>query len=299
MQITGFTFVRNAERLYYPVKESILSILPLVDKFIVALGNSDDNTEALIRSINSEKIEIFHRTWDERAFVEGKIFADETNFALRQCTGDWCFYLQADEVVHENDLDTIYRYCYKNLENFTVEGFLLNYYHFWGDYEHYLPFHGWYKREIRIVRNSPDIVSYKDAQSFRKTNHEKLRVRQIPAYVYHYGWVRPPHLMQIKKKEQDSMYHGCEEADRMHLGRSVLFNYGNMKKIPVFKGTHPHVMKDFIRKFHWGERLQNSNQTLLRPKMKHEKIKYRILSWFENTFLGGRELFGYRNWKEV
>jgi hypothetical protein len=33
--------VRNATKYYFPIKESILSILPIVDEFIIALGKGD------------------------------------------------------------------------------------------------------------------------------------------------------------------------------------------------------------------------------------------------------------------
>ena len=74
----------------------------------------------------------------------------------------------------KKDLDIIKDSCQKYLDNRNIDGILFNYYHFLGDYEHYLPFHGWYKNEMRIVRNFSKIYSYKDAQSFRKNNNEKL-----------------------------------------------------------------------------------------------------------------------------
>ena len=102
MKISGFTMVRNATKYYFPVRESIESILPIVDEFIVALGKGDsgDTTREAIESIGSPKIRIIDRVWREEDFAESRIFAIETNFALSQCTGDWCFYLQADEVIH-------------------------------------------------------------------------------------------------------------------------------------------------------------------------------------------------------
>lgn len=299
MKISGFTIVRNAEKYYFPIKESIASILPIVDEYIVALGDCTDNTRAIIESLQSPKIKIFDRQWSEEAFVEGKIFADETTFALQQCSGDWCFYLQADEVIHENELPSIRQACNDYLSDTKIDGFLFRYHHFWGDYEHHLPFHGWYKNEIRIVRNYASIVSYKDAQSFRKMNGEKLRVKAINAHVYHYGWVRPPEIMQSKKKEQDSMHHGKMGAAQMHAQRSNHFNFGNMQALPMFKKTHPEVMNDFIQKLYWRNELQNFDPNLNRPKMKHEKLKYRLLSFIENYLLGGNEIFGYSNWKKV
>ena len=103
MTISGFTMVRNAGKFYYPIKEAILSVLPIVDEFIVALGDNDpdDNTRQQIESIGSDKIKIYDRVWEEKHFVDGHIFKLETDFALSKCSGDYCLYLQADEVVHE------------------------------------------------------------------------------------------------------------------------------------------------------------------------------------------------------
>lgn len=291
--------VRNAEKYYFPIKESIASILPIVDEFIVALGDCTDNTRTIIESLQSPKVKIFDRTWSESSFVEGKIFAEETTFALQQCKGDWCFYLQADEVIHENDLPAIQAACQAFLPQKNVEGLLFNYYHFWGDYKHFLPFHGWYRNEIRIVRNNAKIVSYKDAQSFRKGNGEKLRVKAIKAHIYHYGWVRPPEVMQSKKKEQDSMHHGIQGSTAMHAMRLANFNYGNMSKIPVFKNSHPKVMQGFMQNFYWSDELKNNSQKLNRPKMKHEKLKYRLISFIENNLMNKKEIFGYSNWIKI
>ena len=58
MKVSGFTFIRNAIIYDYPVVESIKSILPLCDEFIVAVGNSEDQTRLLIESISDSKIKI-------------------------------------------------------------------------------------------------------------------------------------------------------------------------------------------------------------------------------------------------
>lgn len=294
--------VRNATKYYFPIKESILSILPLVDEFIVALGDNDadDATRAAIESIASTKIKIIDRVWSEDDYIDGQVFAKETSFALSQCTGDWCFYLQADEVIHEQDLPLIKAACTQQLHNSKVDGLLFNYHHFFGDYDHYLPVHGWYKQEIRIVRNNKKIYSYKDAQSFRKEDNQKLHVVPIGAYIYHYGWVRPPHLMQSKKKEQDSMHHGKEKTSAHYQGQPVGYNYGPLGKIPIFKGSHPQVMGTFRAKINWNNQLNYSKKgTVDRPLLKHEKLKYKLLTFFENALNGGKDFFGYTNWTIV
>src|ERR1700742_1004044 len=106
MKVAGFTFIRNAIKNDYPVVEAITSILPVCDEFIVALGNSEDETEQLIRNIGSAKIKIIHTVWDESLREGGKVLAAETDKALDAVSPDidWCFYIQGDEVMHEQYL---------------------------------------------------------------------------------------------------------------------------------------------------------------------------------------------------
>ncbi|MBT8219416.1 MAG: glycosyltransferase family 2 protein [Bacteroidia bacterium] len=295
MKISGFTFVRNAAKLCYPVKESILSILPICDEFIIAMGDNDedDQTQAIIDSIGSDKIKIYHRPWDKERFKSGLIFKDETDFALSKCTGDWCFYIQADEVVHEKDHENIVEACKKYLYEPEVQGLLFRYNHFWGDYDHRIHAHTWYKEEIRIVRNGVDITSYKDAQSFRLNNVEKLNVKSIDAEMYHYGWVRPPRLMQTKNERQQSFYMGRKEKQSI---LDEFFDYGPVGRIPQFTGTHPAVMQDMISAFDWADKINYSKSGFLRSnRFKHERLKYRVLTWVENNLFGGKTIFGFHN----
>ena len=301
MKISGFTMVRNATKFYFPLKESILSILPVVDEFIIALGKGDpaDNTEELILSINSPKIKIVHRVWDEIKFTNGSIFREETNAALSHCTGDWCIYLQADEVIHEKDFETIKDACNKYSDKKEVEGMLLQYTHFWGDYNHCLKSHAICNKEIRIIRNYSGIQSCNDANSFRR-NEQKLNVVDIPVTVFHYGWARPPGTMLQKKNEQDNLHRSSASIEKTTVALSESFDYGPLGTFPKFKGTHPEVMNDRINAMNWKDQLNYSKtQSLKRNKYKHEKIKYRIISWFENKLLNDRQIFGWTNWNIV
>lgn len=312
MKISGFTFTRNAQKLYYPVKESIQSILPLVDEFVVALGNNDedDGTEEEISSIASDKIKIVRTVWDLEKYNRGKVYAHQTDIAKEACTGDWLFYLQGDEVVHEKYLETIQTACKKYLHDQRVEGFLFQYKHFWGDYNHFVLSHAWYPREIRIIRNDPDIHSWKDAQSFRrmpnfdgldyyrKENTAKLNVVEIDACIYHYGFVRPPHIMQKKNKNHSSNYIGSAAAAEKFKSGADYYDYGNLSQLQDFKETHPKVMQDFIARFDWKELLRYQADPDL-PKLKHEKMKYRLLSFIEQKFMKGNTLFGFQNFNRI
>jgi hypothetical protein len=302
---------KNAQKLYYPIKQAIESILPICDEFVVALGDNDEDDKTLdeILQIKSEKIKIIRTVWDTEKFKRGTINAHQTNIAKQACSGDWLIYLQADEIIHEQYLETIVENCKKYLDYPQVEGFLTKYIHFFGDYNHHNDHHGWYKKEIRIIRNHPHIYSFISAQSFRripnfdgvsyrdKTGTFPLNVIEIDAYIYHYGWVRPPELMQKKNKSLDTIHHGKQKIDEVYKTKQNYFDYGNLKTMRVFKGTHPKVMQTWIAKFDWADKLNYGNKSKPnREKLKHEKLKYRILTFFERYIFGNKTLIGYKNW---
>lgn len=311
MLISGFSMVRNAIKLYYPVKASIESILPIVDEFIIALGDgdADDNTLEEIQKIQSDKIKIIHTKWDIEKYTNGSEYAHQTDIAKEHCKGDWLFYLQSDEVIHEKYLPIIKNSCNGLLNNKAVEGLLFNYRHFWGDYSHYIVSHAWYHKEIRVIRNNPEIHSWRDAQSFRripgfdginyfqKENTYKLKVAAINAWVYHYGWVRPPELMQKKRISFETHKQGNEIAASIFKNEPEIFNYGNLNKLSVFKETHPEVMEDFIKKFSWKHEIYPHNMQV--KKHKHDQLKYRLLSFIEQHFLKGNQIAGFKNYELI
>lgn len=309
MKISGFSFVRNGASLYYPVVESIKSILPICNEFYIAVGKGDenDNTRELIQAISDPKINIIDTVWEEQYYKKGIINAMQTDIAQKYCSGDWLFYLQADEVVHERYLQTISDRCESLMYNKEVEGLLFRYKHFWGDYDHYHHSHGWYPNEIRIIRNLPTIHSWQSAQSFRHfepyieprqaEGTRKLKVASVDAEIFHYGWVRPPHLMQNKRKALDSVHWGKGKAEKFYSSQPPYFDYGPLDKLAVYKKSHPEVMKVFIQKMDWQDKLQYQGRPNKNRKLhKHETYKYRLISWLESVFNGGKQIGGFKNY---
>ena len=290
MKISGFSFVKNAINLFYPIAESIRSALPLVDEFVIACGDSDDGTNALIRSIGDPKIKIIETVWDSRHFVHGEVNAVQTNIALDACTGDWCFYLQADEVLHERYIPVLRKKMERYLDVPEVEGLLLDYVHFYGSYDLYQTAHNWYAREVRIVRNGTDVRSWESAQGFR-IGKRKLRVLHADAEIYHYGWVRPPVHMMKKQIALSSVHHDSEWVKKRYPDEEAAFDFGSLKTCRRFKGKHPAVMK---------ERIENTNWTIKpgRPNKKdhkHDRLWVRILTFIENNILH-RKIGEYKNY---
>jgi hypothetical protein len=315
MKISGFTMGKNAHKLYYPLRYAIESILPLVDEFVVALGDSDDDDTSRkeIDAIGSEKIRIVDTVWDIEKYPRGMEHAHQTDIAKSYCTGDWLFYLQSDELVHEKDHNTIKERCEELLEDREVEGLLFKYLHFWGDYNHIQDNHCWYRNEIRIIRNDPEIHSWESAQSFRRIpgfdglnyrqqkHTSKLKVARVNATIYHYGWVRHPRVMQNKIKAFTTNHEGTVAVDQKIRDKKypTIFDYGNLSYLSKFEGSHPEVLNPWISKYDWIENLRfHGPKSCQNPMiMKHDKFKYRLVSWIEKKLLFGHRLGEFRNFR--
>jgi hypothetical protein len=252
MKVSGFTFIRNAIKYDYPICEAILSVLPICDEMIVAVGNSDDETISLIKGIPTDKIRIIETVWDDSLREGGRVLAVETDkaFAAISADSDWAFYIQGDEVMHEQYLPIVRDAMVHYKDDKRVEGLLFNYLHFYGSYDYVGESFRWYRKEIRIVRNDKSVFSYRDAQGFRKKPKEKLRVKAIDAYIYHYGYVRNPVAQQGKQRSFNKYWHDDNWIER-HVPDVTEFDYGGIDALRLFKGSHPVVMQKRIASMNW------------------------------------------------
>ena len=276
MKVSGFTVIRNAIKYDYPIVEAIQSILPLCDEVVVAVGNSDDDTLQLIQNIDP-KIRIIETTWDDTLREGGRVLAVETDkaFAAISNESDWAFYIQGDEVIHEKYHSNILAAMQKYKDDLRVEGLLFNYKHFYGSYDYVGSSLSWYLDEIRIVRNRKDIFSYRDAQGFRKQPNEKLNVKKIDAFVYHYGWVKAPEIMQKKQETFHKMWHDDSWVEQ-NVVKAVEFDYeSNIDQLTVFSETHPFVMQKRILDKNWKFEYDISfNKIKIKDRFKNVLRKY-------------------------
>jgi glycosyltransferase involved in cell wall biosynthesis len=296
--ISGFTYIRNGFTFGYPFLESMQCILPLVDELVVVVGNSTDGTREAVAALHPTKIKIVDTIWDDQLREGGKIFAQQANIALDACKGKWAFHIQADEVIHENDYAQIRKAIQVADANPNIEGILFDFLNFYGGYHHIGATRKWHRREVRIVRNIPEIRSYRDSQGFRlyptqqdwKEGHKgrSLKVLYVKVPFFHYSYARKPQLMQKKNNYFNSFWHDDKWLNENNSKKEE-YDYSIVDAVKDFKGTHPALMKKHVDAQDWEFNYD--------PKKARFSTKNRILHHVEN--LTGWRIGEYKNYKIV
>lgn len=296
-KVSGFTLVRNGTKFDYPYVESLRSLLPLVDELVINVGYGDDDTLKVIREFSQKesqgKVVIFESHWpldDPEKKRGGQILAEQTNLSLDRCTGEWCIYLQADEVLHEQDYAAIKKNLAKYESDPEVDGLLFQYVHFYGSFDVIRFSRSAYRREVRAIKKSSGCRSIGDAQSFRKPDGSKPSVASAQASIYHYGWVRPPEVMKAKTHFMDQLYHGTNQASAPQTGDN--YRYKKIWGLQAFHGTHPECMRKRIEEKKWNWDLKNSPL-----EWQWSDAKKVVLDTFEK--ITGIRLFEYKSYRKV
>jgi hypothetical protein len=283
MKISGCTYLRNGQKFGYPFRESIRSALPLVDEFIVALGPCEDDTEKMLREMNEPKIRIVPTQWNEhmrrdpRGRIKAFVCGQQRSIALFNCTGEWALYLDADEVLHENDLPKIRAAMEKYLADSDVEALVFDYLHFYGNASTYAWSPRWYRAAARIVRNTIPFWTPKGMGFviLKSQKHGRWpRAAHTGATIYHYGWLRNEEQMKMKS----------DAVAKIGRDTTPMTAYSQIDPITLrlFSGTHPAVVRDWLPKAD-GVFQADPNYKISRRDRKH-RLMLKLETWFGVKF---------------
>ena len=175
----------------------------------------------------------------------GHVLSNETNKALKALRQDsevdlvngWGIYLQADEVIHQDDYELLQR----DIERADWEGYdaiSFRYLHFWKTHHHLSIGKSWYPHEIRAIKLNTNIESWGDAQGFK--NFKKIFYTETR--IFHYGHVREKEIYDKKMQDMSTLYD--QDAKK-----AKYYNLKDRQKehpCVLFYGTHPMVMKERI-----------------------------------------------------
>lgn len=286
--LSGFTLVRNAVKLDFPIVPAIRSVLEVCDEVVVNVGKSEDDTRDLVASIADPRVRILDSEWD---FTQKNIMLSiETQRAMDACRGSWGIYIQADEVLHEGGARILKEKVAAWDADARVEGLLVKYLHFYGGFDHVATSRRWYRREVRCIRLGQDIHPYQGAQGFRVgPKYRKIRARSTDAEMFHYGWARPARAIKEKLEISKTIYPwGGNRFDKEQAR-------GFLEWIPLLKpftGTHPAAAREWI-----GPRAHDPERVIGPVKLKPEHLRFYISDWIER--LTGARVFEFRNYELV
>ena len=240
MKVSGFTFLRNAVINGYPFEESINSLLPIVDEFVCVIGDGADDTRDRVLAIADPKIRVIDSRWNERMQDRGFVYGQQKMIAQFNCSGDWAFYLEGDEVLHEKELLNIQETMQEHLDNPEVEALYFDFFHFYGTCNQ-LGIAG-YRRAPRIIRNTirsiaPDGLFWTIMDKNKKGRYPKAKY--AGGHIYHYGHCRNASKMAEKLK-QVGRYWGCKHAEFRGYGAI------DLGELRPFRGTHPEIMSGWL-----------------------------------------------------
>jgi len=273
--LSGFTIVRNAVTLDYPIIPAVRSLLDVCDEVVVNVGRSDDGTRELVASLGDPRVRILDTVWD---FSRGSTaLAVETDRAMAACRGAWGLYVQADEVLHERGAEILKQRVGEWDRDARVEGLLVDYLHFYGDCDTLATDRHWYRREVRCVRLGQDVRSYQDAQGFR-VGPEERRVR-----------ARPPAALRQKLAASRGIF--TEVPDRIAAREAK----GRLDWTPLlrrFTGEHPRAARAWV-----AERRDHAGPGVGPRHFRREHLRLYLSDWIER--LTGARVFEYRNYIEV
>jgi len=200
---------------------------------------------------------------------------------------DWCLYIQADECLDDRSINVLKLQLEKYKADDRVEGLLFDYTHFFGSYQYVGDSRNWYRHEIRVVKNWPNIKSYKDAQGFR-IDGRKLNVKKANARMFHYGWVKNPAVQLEKLKQARKLWHSDEFIEKEYQNMQA-FDFNQVDSLKVYQGHHPQIMEGRIKAQDWEFNFDT--------KRKNMSLKKRLLYSLEKWT--GIRIGEYKNYKLI
>jgi hypothetical protein len=284
--VSGFSIIRNATLLDFPLEASIRSVLPGVDEFVLAVGASEDDTRSRVERLAAEepKLRLVDTVWDTS--VGSAVLSNQTNIALAACRGRWGIYIQADEVLADGGAEALRAQLLAADGDRHVEGLVVEYRHFYGGLDTIGVSRGWYRREVRAVRLGVGVHSHGDAQGFRVgTENRRVRCRRSGVTMFHYGWARPAWALQAKRKLDHEIY---PTERRKDPERPLLPWFPGLRR---FTGAHPTPVAE------WIAARRNTTNYIEAPRYDREAL--RLMASLGIEQLTGWRPFEYRNYTLV
>lgn len=247
MRLSGFTVLKNGVSLGYPFVESILSLLPACDEFVISEGFSDDDTHHWLTRLQQKfpaKIRLFRDRWPD-GLTGGQAIGKMQTRALRRCRGRWAYLLQADELMPEENLPALRQICAPRMAVERLIGrrrfssYNVDFLHVYDNFQH-AEFDPGYRWAIRLVRRrsfpwSQLISSRGDGWQMQGPGCSLVGTARLPRPVVHVGYNFPVNVWQkqINHARLYPEHAGYQEKAHLALQQLRAYQHGNPPPLPT------------------------------------------------------------------
>lgn len=217
----GASFIHNGIVQDYNYRETIDCLVELCDKVVIVDAGSTDGTYEDLRSYIDEVNKPFYNTrvllirasteeWHAQQGREKLSFF--SNIAISALSTDWVFYLQMDEILHEDS----FPYVRAAIEEDGVDGYLVSRLNLWKDPHHMLNVPQERKpvstEVIRLAKTK--FRCFDDAESLAVDGVMGIFGDVNNIQIFHMGFIRDKvkHLEKIKHMQKEVFLWGDYDA---------------------------------------------------------------------------------------
>jgi len=251
MSLGGNVCIRDGNRLDYPWRESIESLLPVCDLVVVCDASSTDGTLEEIRAWceREPKLRLCCYPWtDPKGDIE--FWVNWLNFCREHVPCTHHIQLDADEVLDERSYPAVREYA-RDAPGHTVRCKRLN---FWRDHRHLIP-HGVCLGH-EVIRLAPQRMWLPSDGAHPKGIEAVMMAVNSRITVFHYGFLRNPDAYFAKSKLLHSYFFGSYDK-RLVDAESDTANGGSwmeairdvewINRLVPYDGPHPAVAHQWLR----------------------------------------------------
>lgn len=206
-KLGGATFVWRGKDQDYNYRETIECLCELCDEVVIMAGGPDGTywdcvefTDSLTQFHHKRIVvsEISHKMWDEQQGREKLSYF--SNMAIAKLDSEWVFYLQSDEVIHEDSFDNV-RQAIEMADEYGVQAYFCRRLNLWKDPYHMLNVPQERKPcSTEVIRLARSIYRCVDDAESLGVPHVHIPGDIDNILIYHMGFVRDPvkHLEKIR-----------------------------------------------------------------------------------------------------
>lgn len=232
--------------LDYLIVQSVSSLLPICDEVVICDCDSDDGTKQIINdwATQEPKIKVVDYLWTDPKGDPGW-YVTWVNYAKSNLSTSHCILLDADELLHEDSQREV-------LDAARDKKVLIcNRHNFWKDAQHLIPDGQCCSREV--IRVGPTKMFMPSDYPDPRCQEAMDEAVKSNVQLFHYGFLRERKaffrkaraVQKIWADDYDKRLEAAEKGEGNWMDHDGVVPWKD--KLDKFKGTHPEIIKPWLR----------------------------------------------------